>query len=622
MKKFIIFFVILLIGTIGVFLPIQNLPQNVQPVFAAPTCTGTSFMIVYDISDSMRHSFSGGGSKKAEAQKDTKNYINKINFSIDSVGLVFFAENARLERSLGSSKSSLLSSLTSYRNEFGTSIDYALQRGYSAMSSAPASNRRYMILITDGQHSYTFGRSASEKDKAAIDTANKIKGRGTTLIVLGLSGADANLLDKLASPGQSYYANSANQLLNFYNTIASGTICTNTPTPTLPPTYTIRGNVFNDTNKNRIKDAGESNYTGGVSISASSGTVTNNANGSYVISNLTAGRYTISYSSLPAGYKLVYPVNGPPPSFSVVVGSGCSVDGTTGASCTSGNVTNLNFAITNSIAWIQSYGLDTRFDNGYTSQIPTAPTCAPYALLTSPDTTTPGILFTGDALASFGEGQASSKNWISGGLTYPEIFSSGSISPTSYNSLLGKANRTGQTITDLPCTLSKCTLPANLDEGVYQANGDVELNAYTFNVNRKYVFLINGTLRINGQIQVQNGSVVFSAKNNIVVDQSVGAAANVCPIPDGQIQGLFSADNNITIDGANDCLVSSDKMLNVEGSFIVNANGTGGSFTNNRDLCGDNPDVPSFTIKDRLDLLLNAPSLLLKQSVIFHEDAP
>lgn len=174
----------------------------------------------------------------------------------------------------------------------------------------------------------------------------------------------------------------------------------------------------------------------------------------------------------------------------------------------------------------------------------------------------------------------------------------------------------------LPCTLSNCTLPTNLPEGIYRANGDVSLNAYTFNANRKYVFLIDGSLTINGGIQVRNGSVVFSAHNNITIDRNVGASTNVCPIPNGQVQGLFSADNNITIDGENDCTVAPDKMLNVEGALVVNADGNGGSFTNNRDLCGDNPNVPSFTVSDRLDLLLNAPPLILKQTVTFHEDAP
>lgn len=287
-----------------------------------------------------------------------------------------------------------------------------------------------------------------------------------------------------------------------------------------------------------------------------------------------------------------------------------------------GNITDLNFAITNSIPWLQTYGLDTRFDNGFTSDIPQAPTCPAYATNRSTSTTTPGIIFSGDASSSFGQGDPSTTNWLAGGTNFSEVFSPSSVSPTSYDSLLTKASRTGITITDLPCTLSNCNIPPNLASGVYRANGNVSLNAHNFNANRQFVFLINGSLTITGPITVQNGSVVFSARDNITVNRTVGAAANTCPIPDGQIQGLFSADNNIVIDGENNCTTSPDRMLNVEGALVVNASGTGGSFSNERDLCGANPTTPSFTVTERLDLLLNAPPLLLKQATFFYEDAP
>ena len=105
-----------------------------------------------------------------------------------------------------------------------------------------------------------------------------------------------------------------------------------TPTP-LPVTYTITGTIFNDTNKDGIKQASEAVYVGTPSITASRGTVTTAANGSYTISNLTAGTVTISYTSLPSGYNMTYPLNGPPSSFQVTVGPGCSTNAAKNASC-------------------------------------------------------------------------------------------------------------------------------------------------------------------------------------------------------------------------------------------------------------------------------------------------
>ena len=63
-------------------------------------------------------------------------------------------------------------------------------------------------------------------------------------------------------------------------------------------------------------------------------------------------------------------------------------------------------------------------------------------------------------------------------------------------------------------------------------------------------------------------------------------------------------------------------MLVVAGAVIVNANGAGGNFINQRDLCGGNPQYPAFTIQARPDLILNAPSFLMKQNTVFREDAP
>jgi hypothetical protein len=98
-------------------------------------------------------------------------------------------------------------------------------------------------------------------------------------------------------------------------------------------TYTIIGSVFNDYNKNGVKEVDEPNYNGTPNVTASRGTVTNNSNGTYSIANLDAGTVIVSYTSLPAGYTMTYPLNGPPASFQVTVGPGCNTNGARGASC-------------------------------------------------------------------------------------------------------------------------------------------------------------------------------------------------------------------------------------------------------------------------------------------------
>lgn len=408
---------------------------------------------------------------------------------------------------------------------------------------------------------------------------------------------------------------------------------TPSPTPTpAPVTYTLSGNVFNDTNKDKLRDNGEQNYTGAITITSTGGTVSTSL-GSFTITGLSPGVYTISYTNVPTGYNTVYPKNGPPPSFIATVGPGnsCSVDATTGAICSNGSITNLSFAITNSIPWMQLTNLDGRIDNGFTSKIPQSPNpqCGGYAITQDATATNPGIPFTGDTTADFGQGQASTSNWTVGGTLYPEALSQSSgNTQTSYSSILTLANHNKLTITDISIfptcmNLNNCTLPANLPNGIYQAKGSLTLNAYTFPANKNYVFLIHGDLAILGNITTPIGStVLFSTSGNITIDKGVKATRDTCPAPSGQLQGIFSADKNFTIQGNNNCATGQDSMLNIEGAIIVNAARGGGSFQNQRDLCGDNPSYPAVTIRARPDFLLNAPTFLMKQSTIYHEEAP
>lgn len=401
-----------------------------------------------------------------------------------------------------------------------------------------------------------------------------------------------------------------------------------TPTPT-PLTYTVSGNVFVDTNKNKLKDNAETNYTSGITMTASGGTVTNNNDGTYNITGLVAGTYTISYTNLPSGYAMIYPKNAIPPSFSVTVGPSCSADNTTGATCSNGNISSLNFAIINATPWIQLVNADARVENGFKSNIPPSPNaqCGSYAITQDTNATSPGIPFTGDTAADFGQGQASTNNWIVGGTTYPELIPTGNLK-TSYNYLLQAAQKDSLTITDITtvstCTnLNNCTLPNNLPNGIYQAKGDLTLNVCTLPANKNYVFLVKGDLTIKGNITTPNGSTaIFSASGNINIDKGVKAAANICPAPSAQIQGIFSADKSFIIQGINNCATGPDTMLNVEGTIITNAARGGGSLTNQRDLCGDNPNYPSLTIKARPDFILNAPVFLMQQNTYYSEEAP
>lgn len=391
----------------------------------------------------------------------------------------------------------------------------------------------------------------------------------------------------------------------------------------------ISGNVFVDTNNNTLKDAGEINYAGAISISSTGGSVTTGA-GIYTVNNLGSGTYTVSYTNLPTGYSLTYPLNGPPPSFTVSVGPGfCSTGGSNSASCDGlGNITNLNFGITNNKPWIQCKGADCRIDAGFTSEIPATAVGGAYASLVGSGTT-PGLIFTGNATPNFGQGQASTTGWVVGGPTYGETYGPtkvGGIVKTSYNFVSAKAASGNITPTDLAsyCSggIGNCTLSA-LPRGVYRANGNLNLVAggtSAFSSGNNYVILVNGDFTISSKITVPVGATaLFSAFGNINVVRTLGeAASSTTPT----IEGIYSADRSFVAQGYGGCSVQPDLRLNIAGSVIANAALSGAGFSNQRDLCANDIYYPTIAFFERLDFVLNTPDFLRQPNFTYQEIAP
>ncbi|HVF69825.1 MAG TPA: Ig-like domain repeat protein [Xanthomonadales bacterium] len=408
-----------------------------------------------------------------------------------------------------------------------------------------------------------------------------------------------------------------------------------------PSTYSIAGEIFMDSSSDSIKNGGEATYTStssGFSIRNTTGSYSNSKSdntGVFNFTTLPADTYTVSYttSPLPGGFNMVNPLNGPPPQFSVSVGPAvCTISPSTSGSCIAGNnVNNLNFAINNSIPWMQTYNSDVRNDNGITNNVPSSPSYPPYAsAIDALFGTTPGVIFPGDGSTNIPVGRVSSTRWVVGGPSYSEVFKfpAGNRLRTSYGYLLDNASRAGITPVDMASAtvcvggLGNCTLtPVTLLNGVYRANGNVTLNSYSFPGVRNYILLINGTLTIKGPITVPNGStVLFAASGDIIIDKTVGVAPT-SPRPTGQLQGFYSADRNFTIQGEGSCSTP-DKILNIDGAIVVNAGGGGGSLSNQRNLCASNATTPSLTIAPRLDFILNTPSFLMQQVSITREVAP
>jgi hypothetical protein len=394
--------------------------------------------------------------------------------------------------------------------------------------------------------------------------------------------------------------------------------------------YTIRGNIFNDINKNLRMDAGEP-VIPNARIDSTGGTIAIN-NGAYEIQDLKEGTYLISYiTPLPNGYYLLHPK---PPVLQVTVGTACNiVDPTTGGRCVPNGIEDLNFSISDSWPWVQTYGLDQRNDNGISNRLPAATSCGggSFASGTTATFTSPGIIFSGDGSSDFGQGAPSSTNRVVGGISYPEVYRDNKPLITSTNSLQAAAAKAGTPVTPLdsfgPCRnpASSCNLQG-LQRGFYHTSGDIRIDRSANFNNGNYVIVADGTITITNSASIsvtQGSTAIFSAGGDIVIDPSIRAAANTCPAPAGQLQGIFSADRDIIMQGNNgDCTLPADRMLNIDGVLIANAGRGGGRLQNQRDLCAANRSYPYLTVTARPDFILNAPGILLKQHGISYEEIP
>ena len=402
--------------------------------------------------------------------------------------------------------------------------------------------------------------------------------------------------------------------------------------------FNLSGDIFVDPNINKIKDAGENNYASTPRMSFTSRvlgvggftrpTLATNANGTYTITNVITGPVTVSYLSLPAGYYMTSPLNGPPPSFLVNIGFGCNVNGAPGASCfNGGDIQNLNFGIINDKPWFQSLCGDIRNDNGITDPVP----LGFYALINNGTCPTVPVAFTGNTDTDFSQGTVSTTGQVIGGNNYPEVFSlAASAVSTSYTQLIAKqqnANIIPTALTSVTgcANLNACNLPNNLTHGIYTANGNVTItnNNYTFPNGANFVFLINGTLTLTGALHVPNGSTaIFSTARDIVVGQNVGVGPGSGAT---DLEGWFVAGRNFTVTSQNNNPLvrnCNDLRLNVGGTVVVNALGTGGAFQNNRDMCRFNAIDPTVQFQQRTDMILNAPQFLRQQQTISKELAP
>ncbi|HET9946726.1 MAG TPA: SdrD B-like domain-containing protein [Patescibacteria group bacterium] len=411
----------------------------------------------------------------------------------------------------------------------------------------------------------------------------------------------------------------------------------------ITPLYEISGVIYNDIDKNQYyllpAGSGDTPYTSGssgVSIVGIDSATSTRSDGTFDSGvALRSGQYTITYSTLPANYKMTYPIGSTPPQLTVWIGTpgksiACNNNGVHNAQCDAwgdivGNTsqtTGVDFGITNEYSHTGGFCTDVRDENTIQDFIPNNPTCGvmsgAYVIYGNISCVpNPSVYYSGSTTVDFGYGKPNANNWLIGGAT-SENFSP--VNPGSYRTSYSYINSTivnGNIPTvDLStvCTLTNCYLPDNLPDAIYKASSTVSFNGtyntstntnvagtYTFPLNKSYVFLVNGDINFYSKMLVPNGSTAtFSDSGNINVEPNVGETSVTSTM--GDLEGFYSADNSFNILSSyidttrcNPDGTTKDLRFNLIGSAVANVGGAGGTFNNMRDLCVSDLQCPAVT---------------------------
>ncbi len=405
----------------------------------------------------------------------------------------------------------------------------------------------------------------------------------------------------------------------------------------ITPVYTISGVICNDPEIDG-SCVGDSDLPGANSVIITpvtpDGTVVGSvAQATYKTSGaqVLSGTYTVSFAASNGYYFTATKVpNKTVPPFTVSVGASSSVDaqghpytcvappaGTSDASCSNGNIINLNFALSNLQAWFQGACTDLRVEtSGVDDPVPNTGSCGKvsnsFAIVAPKNNSAAiGIYFSGQNSPSFGYngGQASFPNYVIS-QPYPSNFTPVSgVTRDTYDYLLATANSSGITPVDLsgidPTTgfpycgaggVADCDFETTLPDGVYIVPSSANGGNLTLDLThilpdpgnfKSYVFLVSGKLTITSNVLVPSAtSAIFAVKGDITVDASIGETDATSLMPD--IEGLYSTEGDLWILSNSPaygsvCAAgggSIDKRLNLYGSMVI-----GGTLHNQRDLC-------------------------------------
>jgi hypothetical protein len=332
-------------------------------------------------------------------------------------------------------------------------------------------------------------------------------------------------------------------------------------------------------------DASAPLYTGSTTIGLSGAVSTTETltDGTYTFACLPNGNYTVSLG-LPAGYQM-------------------STGDTSQATSITDGIKNrdIRFCIANWEPWYQTTQGDVRM-RGIVNPIPAG-------FVGSTDATSPSVFFSTQYSADVNAGGSlSAKNWLVNREYVYNSLTRNRNGIVTYSFYKSRARQEGIPITELTSGILDNNNAEVLENGVYEWTGDMVIDGYS-HIAERAVILVNGNVTINSEISVPVGSLlIVAASGNITVASTVGHASPNFNTTVPNLEGIYSAEGDIVLQGGDCAGGVPDERLNVAGALIANAqkpfaSAGGGAVQNQRSLCVNDDLYPSLYVSTRPDFL-------------------
>lgn len=260
------------------------------------------------------------------------------------------------------------------------------------------------------------------------------------------------------------------------------------------------------------------------------------------------------------------------------------------------------FCVSSLSSWFRTDRGDVRFKS-VNNRVP----ATQYGTIDNSGGNFPGIYFSSDSLSAlFSPGEVSPQGWlVTNEYDYNEI-SSKKNGTLSYDFFMSKTRQEGIPRTTLTPSGNNLNWADITASGVYHVAGDLDITSdfppNFFALGAKRIVLL-----VDGDVSIDTENLTIPDRQGLLVVASNGEIT--FEFDAENIDGYYSAREDIVIDGATCVVGNPDNRLTINGALVANANNPfsksgSGAVENRRSLCVNDEFEPSLQVNARLDFLI------------------